>query len=59
MYVHAGVAMGTGVGASRRGSGLGRVARVGRVWASGSEFLFLFFSVWLLVFSFLFSVLSF
>ena len=56
MCVHAGVAMGTGVGASRRGSGLGRVARVGRVWASGSEFLFLFFSVWLLVFSFLFSV---
>ena len=25
MCVHAGVAMGTGVGASRRGSGLGRV----------------------------------
>ena len=52
--------MGKGVGASRRGSGLGRVALVGRVWArtsvwaSGSEFLFLF-----LVFGFLFSVFSF
>ena len=56
MCVHAGVAMGTGVGASRRGSGLGRVGAWASAWASGSEFLFLFFSIWLLVFSFQFSV---
>ena len=41
---NAGVAVGTGVGASRRGSGLGRVGRVwarAGVWACGSKFNFL------------------
>ena len=47
------MAVGTGVGASRRGTGLGCVGRVGRVWvragvwACGSKFLvfgFLFLS---------------
>ena len=41
---------GTGLGASRRGSGLGRV---GRVWACGSIFFFLtFLCIWLSVFEF-------
>ena len=43
MCVFAGVVVGTGVGASRRGSGLGRVVRVwarAGVWACGSKFNF-------------------
>ena len=41
MCVHAGVAVGTGVGASRRASGPGRVRRVwarAGVWACDSKF---------------------
>ena len=53
MCAYAGMVVGTGVGASRRGSGLG-----GRVWACGSKFLIWAF-IKFLVFSFGFSVFSF
>ena len=45
MCEYAGVAVETGVGASRRGSGLGSVVRVWAravVWACASEFFFVF-----------------
>ena len=45
MCVYGGVAVGTGVGASRRRSGLGRVGRVwarAGVWACGSKFFLCF-----------------
>ena len=55
VFVYAGVAVGNGIGAFRRGSGLGRV-ECGRGPVCGraipSLFLFLVFCVWLLVFFF-------